>query len=715
LKAKNWTFFVLLTISFFNLINYQNFFSLFLSLISFQLCWIVNKKKKSKHSFLKLISVSLILFVFILIKILINEAKKQEEINFSKKEKIEIKIIKNEENFYIIKNKNNNFILYKNFYYQGKIKFLDAIPYQKLKICGYFKKNENNQNHYLKNNNIKGILKINNKCYPKINENNIDIRFYFHKFLRKKIENNQLKLWLNLIWKNENNKKINEIKIILENLGIVWIIIISGFHLRILKKIIDKLFWFIKTKKGKIIISIIPISILTYLLEFSIPISRAYFTFLINSFFYIFFKRKLNNWTTFNLTLIIFLIFNPFFIYSFSFQLTFLITFLIINIFEQKNNKSNFKNIILLNWYLFWLIIPYQLIFNQKINLFSFLNNILLTVPIIFLLMIINSLIFFPFLLKKINIIFLILKKILLILVKFEIKILLFKPNLNQIFWYWSITFFIFWSKKQLEKIRISRKKVFLFTLISLNLNFDFLIFSGYNFPYYQIYMLNVGNAMSIFITSPYKKNNILIDAGIETQNNENPYILNFLKSKGVYVIDYLFITHMHNDHMNNLKFLKSKINIKKIINNKNNQKNYQINNFNLVKDISFSHKNETKNLNENNRSLVLLFNFYQFNFLITGDIENKTQDILIEDLKKEKIDILQFPHHGSMSSFNKNFLNIIKPEITLISAKKEKRKNFPNEEILLFLKKINCKIYATEINNNIEIKIKKNKIYVNN
>lgn len=216
--------------------------------------------------------------------------------------------------------------------------------------------------------------------------------------------------------------------------------------------------------------------------------------------------------------------------------------------------------------------------------------------------------------------------------------------------------------------------------------------------------MINVGNAMSIVISSPYNKSVIMIDAGTQDLNPTNPTIANYLSDKGIYHINALFLTHHDLDHISNVQYLQNHFHIDNIYENTNQSLHYKIANFNDINNLSYNLN--TKYASENNKSLVLLLQIYQFKILITGDIEVPTENLLINYNLLTKINILQVPHHGSKTSSTINFLQIIKPEIALISGHFQTYRQFPSAQTLQNLAKINAQIYSTGQNKTIVMRI---------
>ena len=89
------------------------------------------------------------------------------------------------------------------------------------------------------------------------------------------------------------------------------------------------------------------------------------------------------------------------------------------------------------------------------------------------------------------------------------------------------------------------------------------------------------------------------------------------------------------------------------------------------------------------------------------GDAGKKRKIDIIRKNNIKNIDFFKVGHHGSNTSSNKEFINTIKPKYTLISVGENNRYGHPKEDVLDILSK--SKIYRTDINGEIQIKIIKN------
>ncbi len=82
--------------------------------------------------------------------------------------------------------------------------------------------------------------------------------------------------------------------------------------------------------------------------------------------------------------------------------------------------------------------------------------------------------------------------------------------------------------------------------------------------------------------------------------------------------------------------------------------------------------------------AVVLKVSFDDVSLLITGDLEEEGEKILLDNYpEKIKSTILPVPHHGSISSSTPVFLDRVQPEIAVIQAGAYNRFRFPSREVL--------------------------------
>lgn len=228
-----------------------------------------------------------------------------------------------------------------------------------------------------------------------------------------------------------------------------------------------------------------------------------------------------------------------------------------------------------------------------------------------------------------------------------------------------------------------------------------------------KIFFFDVNQGDSSFID--YKNTTILIDTGDSKFVNK---VISTLKDQNVKSIDYVILSHDHEDHVsgfldvyNNFKIknlilpdaLKDETfnKIEQVVNNSNTSIHYikdptnlkLSNNFNL----KFLSKLEGNPENINNTSLVFSLSMYNFDILYTGDIEEDGQlSLLNQNIKSE---ILKVPHHGAFNNDKNNvekFLNKVSPLISVISSG-DNSYGHPNKSTLNILESLDSKILRTD------------------
>ena len=107
------------------------------------------------------------------------------------------------------------------------------------------------------------------------------------------------------------------------------------------------------------------------------------------------------------------------------------------------------------------------------------------------------------------------------------------------------------------------------------------------------------------------------------------------------------------------------------------------------------------KDLNES--SVVLLGSYGKFSFLLTGDIGEKTEDILRLTNKLKEIDVLKVGHHGSKFSSSVKFLEFIKPKLAVIEVGKN-RFGHQSGEVLERLRGVGARIMRTDLNRAVRV-----------
>ena len=227
-----------------------------------------------------------------------------------------------------------------------------------------------------------------------------------------------------------------------------------------------------------------------------------------------------------------------------------------------------------------------------------------------------------------------------------------------------------------------------------------------------KVHYIDVGQGDATLIEYLDKK--ILIDCG---PNSNESNLLKYLSGLNINKIDYIFITHPHEDHIGNLDKIIANYKVTSIFMPKVNFesedlskslsliKNKNITLYNLNKDFKIkfdenfyleifsSSKKNYENIN--NFSPLIKVIFKKDSFLFTGDNEELGE---LEFINKDiNVDILKVGHHGSNTSSTNIFLEKVSPQISIISCGKNNSFNHPNPKVLERLNKLNNKIYRTD------------------
>ena len=245
----------------------------------------------------------------------------------------------------------------------------------------------------------------------------------------------------------------------------------------------------------------------------------------------------------------------------------------------------------------------------------------------------------------------------------------------------WLIIFFLYLFFQM-----IHQQKSFMHSLVLL-----YIPLQSYFNPFYQVTMINVGQGDSILIQAPFHLNNILIDIPL----NKEERVVEYLHSIGVYHIDTLIFTHQDSDHNGGKEAFLEQFKVYDVI------EDHQDIESNLLSLISLNHSNHG---DDNDDSLVYFSSIGKLDYCFMGDASKSVEKEMVMEYALE-CDVLKVGHHGSKTSTDPLFIQMIQPSYALISAGRNNRYGHPHEEVLDVLTKYNVKPYVTSLNGAITIK----------
>ena len=106
-----------------------------------------------------------------------------------------------------------------------------------------------------------------------------------------------------------------------------------------------------------------------------------------------------------------------------------------------------------------------------------------------------------------------------------------------------------------------------------------------------------------------------------------------------------------------------------------------------------------------NGASLVLGIRYKAFGMLLAGDCELEGERMLVEGGRLGEYPVLKAGHHGSKNSSSEQFLEIVRPVCAVVSAGRGNRYGHPHEETVERLLDIGCSVYTTQENGAVSLR----------
>lgn len=568
---------------------------------------------------------------------------------------------------------------------------------------------------------VKILSKSDNKFLRAKREFNLYIKKVLDNSLNKKNSNIIKRIFLVSQFDEDFEKNVNEI-------GISHILAVSGLHIGIIFILINKMLTYLYiNRKVREFIALFFIFLYSNFISNPPSVLRAEIFLTIYILTKCFYKIN-DSLNTLYLSSLIILINNPFMLFDIGFNLSFLSVFALIYIlpYFKEKKESILKRSFKITLSILIVTLPIILYNFGEISLFLFLANIVLVPIFIFVIILSFILLLLSLISIKISLFLGIIIDFLLDMLRFNIdflskiniKIEFYNFNIALVILYYFLIFLII--KKRIFKNFCFDNKKF------LNLAIFIMIISINLFDFYKdetkINFIEIGQGDSCLIRTNFK--NILIDTGgnvFDKSDNGKTILIPYLKKQGVNKLDYVFISHLDADHCKNLKLLCKKIKVKTVIFRKNGYKDYlkkygkiqakkiiNIENFKKMKidKLQLEIFQVINALSENDKSIVINLKTHNKKILFTGDISMFSENQLLKN--NISCDYLKVAHHGSKYSNTNEFLLSTKPKTAIISCGYKNIYKHPHKETIERIKKVAKKIYRTDLDGNIILKINK-------
>ena len=209
----------------------------------------------------------------------------------------------------------------------------------------------------------------------------------------------------------------------------------------------------------------------------------------------------------------------------------------------------------------------------------------------------------------------------------------------------------------------------------------------------------------------------VLIDTSTDSESCK---VVSYLENAGVENIEYLILTHPHEDHIGGADEVLSEFVVKNVVmtdkvettacyerlvgalkeskheNNTNVILADYLENF-KVDDLDFTLISDTSLYDDlNNSSICLKINYGQTGLLFTGDAEKTVERDVLQSDVEINADIYKCAHHGSSTSNSSDFLDEVDMSIAVISCGLDNMYGHPHDEVVDSLAKRNVEIYRT-------------------
>lgn len=256
-----------------------------------------------------------------------------------------------------------------------------------------------------------------------------------------------------------------------------------------------------------------------------------------------------------------------------------------------------------------------------------------------------------------------------------------------------------------------------------------------------QVFFLDVGQGDATLLVTPDRKT-VLIDGGDLGQGYRT--LAPALRMLGLSRIDLAIITHSHSDHVQGIAELMSLGMVRQLAMSGRQGESRaasgeeedltdwilaqaqarsvrvsQLKPGDLVKQgacsIEILHPQDNQGLTDlNDLSLVMRIFLEDFSLLLTGDLTEKGERVLLNREVSVKADLLHVGHHGSANATSTAFLDAAGPRVALISAGLGNRYGHPHEEVLHRLAERHITICRTDESGAVSLKIGKGKVRIN-
>ncbi len=230
-----------------------------------------------------------------------------------------------------------------------------------------------------------------------------------------------------------------------------------------------------------------------------------------------------------------------------------------------------------------------------------------------------------------------------------------------------------------------------------------------------EIHHIDVDQGDATLVVTP-NGSTLLIDSGLDSRGDE---VATFLQSQGITQLDAFLCTHYDSDHYGGIdKVVAAGITVgswfergerQHLPASKTSQTQFTqydgvaMNEISLMPGGSITIDPDVtitvvasnghvrgavghypiNNLNENGYSVALLISYDGFNYFIGGDLTEPVEERIVLEAALGDIDVYKVSHHGSATSSSRPFMQLIQPEVAIISNGSNCGYRHPRQSVL--------------------------------
>jgi len=585
-----------------------------------------------------------------------------------------------------------------------------------------------------------------------------DLRNQFFDFTMDKLKNKPVAAVLSALVTGKKEAIPLWLKEVFSKAGASHILAISGLHLSIIALGFFSCFYSLlarfpqllmsgKAKKTAGILTLIPLFLYGIFSGFSPSTQRA---FIMTGIFMISFlsERENNPLNTLALSALVILFIDCGALFSISFQLSFCALFFIIMGFSlikrlggdpPKNRMTMIITASLVTFFAGLGTFPLIALYFNLVSYVQILSNLLLVPVMGFICLPLGFIacLLFPVVPGLSYVLISICEPILWVCIQYIQFLTGFKLSWSRIMGFDGLKVtlvYLFLSGICLMLTRRKKTGILLMTVVVLVGCFDIGWRINSRFPKkMEVTILDVGQGNSAVIQTMAGKN-ILVDGGGFSDRSSfdigRQVLAPFLWSQGISCLDAVILTHPESDHMNGLVYIFQNFKVNLLVKNKDASPSHAYGNLmNLCREkririwypslrdtiLDFDHTRLSffpvipgvSPMDRNNNSLVFKLWFNKFTLLFPGDILKEREMALIRTNGQDKnlqSSLLISPHHGSLTSSSKIFLDKVNPESVIISCGFGNPYGFPHPDVLKRYTDRGYRVFRTDINGAVTI-----------